>query len=90
MARGDVILVRLPATDGREQSGERPAVAVQTDITGAPMLMIVPVTSNLSAMRFSFSVRIEPSAENGLSLPSVAMIFQMRAIDKQRIIRRIT
>lgn len=27
--------------------------------------------------------------ENGLTLPSVAMIFQMRAIDPKRVIRRI-
>lgn len=44
MARGDVLLVSLPVSDGREQSGRRPAVAVQTDIAGEPMLMIAPIT----------------------------------------------
>jgi hypothetical protein len=29
------------------------------------------------------------TAQNGLTLPSVAMVFQMRAIDRKRIIRRI-
>ena len=53
------------------------------------MLMVAPVTSNLAALRFAFSVRIEPSAENGLTTPSVVMVFQMRAIDKARIVRRI-
>lgn len=89
MARGDILVVSLPATDGREQSGRRPAVAVQTDIVGDPMLMIAPITSNLAASRFSFSVLVEPSVENGLTVPSVIMIFQMRAIDKTRIIRKI-
>src|SRR6266513_906111 len=89
MARGDVLLVSLPSSDRREQSGRRPAVAVQTDQAGEPMLMVAPVTSNLAALRFAFSVRIEPSAENGLTTPSVVMVFQMRAIDKARIVRRI-
>ena len=89
MARGDVLLVSLPPSDRREQSGRRPAVAVQTDQAGEPMLMVAPVTSNLAALRFAFSVRVEPSNENGLTMPSVAMVFQMRAIDKVRIIRRI-
>lgn len=89
MARGDILVVSLPATDGREQSGRRPAVAVQTDIVGEPMLMIAPITSNLAASRFSFSVPVEPSVENGLTVPSVIMIFQMRAIDKTRIIRKL-
>ncbi|PYS63541.1 MAG: type II toxin-antitoxin system PemK/MazF family toxin [Acidobacteria bacterium] len=89
MARGDVLLVSLPPSDRREQSGRRPAVAVQTDQAGEPMLIVAPVTSNLAALRFSFTVRVEPSPENGLTLPSIIMVFQMRAIDKVRIIRRI-
>ena len=89
MARGDVLLISLPPSDRREQSGRRPAVAIQTDQAGEPMLMVAPVTSNLAALRFSFTVRVEPSPENGLTLPSIIMVFQMRAIDKVRIIRRI-
>lgn len=89
MARGDVLLVSLPPSDRREQSGRRPAVAVQTDQAGEPMLMVAPVTSNLGALRFAYSVRVEPSPENGLTAPSVVMVFQMRAVDKARIVRRI-
>lgn len=89
MPRGDLLLVSLPSSEGREQSGRRPAVAVQTDQAGEPMLVVAPVTSNLAALRFAFSVRIEPSSDNGLTAPSVVMVFQMRAIDKARIIRKI-
>lgn len=89
MARGDVLLVSLPAGTGREQSGRRPAVAVQTDLAGEPMLMIAPVTSNLSASRFAFSVEVKPSKENGLTQTSIVMVFQMRAIDKSRIIKKV-
>ncbi|HRH40032.1 MAG TPA: type II toxin-antitoxin system PemK/MazF family toxin [Pyrinomonadaceae bacterium] len=89
MARGDVLLVSLPVSETREQSGRRPAIALQTDIMGEPMLMIAPITSNLSASRFAFSVQIEPSPENGLTQTSIVMIFQMRAIDKTRIIKKI-
>ena len=89
MARGDVVLVSLPASDRREEKGRRPAIAVQTDSATSPMLMVVPVTSSLRAMRFPFTVSIEPSERNGLTLPSVAMVFQMRAIDRKRIIRKI-
>ncbi len=51
--------------------------------------MIVPVTSTLAALRFPFTVRIEPSSANGLTLPTVAMVFQLRAIDRKRIIGKI-
>ncbi|MDQ3321507.1 MAG: type II toxin-antitoxin system PemK/MazF family toxin [Acidobacteriota bacterium] len=79
----------MPTSDGREQSGKRPAVAVQTDVAGVPMLMIAPVTSNLNALRFAFSVQIEPTQENDLTQTSAVMIFQMRAIDKNRIVKKI-
>jgi len=89
MARGDVLIVELPESELREQSGRRPVVAVQTDIAGEPMLIIAPITWNLAALRFAFSVRVEPSLENGLTVPAVVMVFQMRAVDKQRIIRKV-
>lgn len=89
MARGDVLLINLPSSDKREQSGRRPAVAVQTDVAGEPMLMVAPITSNLNALRFTFAVKIEPSNKNGLTQTSIVMIFQMRAIDKSRIIKLI-
>lgn len=90
MARGDVLLINLPTSDGREQSGRRPAVALQTDAAaGEPMLMVAPITSNLNALRFAFSVKIESSEENGLTQTSIVMIFQMRAMDKNRVIKKI-
>ncbi|RUT05971.1 hypothetical protein DSM106972_031770 [Dulcicalothrix desertica PCC 7102] len=89
MARGDILIVGLPESDGREEKGNRPSIAVQTDVETSPMLMIVPLTSSLAALRFSFTVRIEPSEANALTVASVAMVFQMRAIDRKRIIRKI-
>lgn len=89
MARGDILLVRLPESDKREEKGNRPAIAVQTNVAISPMLMIVPVTSSLNALRFPFTVKLEPSQTNGLNLSSVAMVFQMRAIDRKRILKKI-
>ena len=89
MARGDVVVMDLPVSELREQSGRRPAVAVQTDLAGEPMLVVAPITSNLAALRFAFSVLVEPSPENGLTIPSIVMVFQLRAVDKQRLVRKI-
>ena len=94
MARGDVFTVDLPAPSGRaghEQVGYRPAIVVQTDVTDAslPTTMIVPLTSNLSALRFPHTFRIDPSSQNGLTRPSALLVFQLRAIDKKRLGRRI-
>ena len=90
MARGDILTVELPAPSGRpghEQVGYRPAIVVQTDVTDAslPTTMIVPLTSNLNALCFLHTFRVDPSPQNGLTRPSVLLVFQLRAIDKRRL-----
>jgi len=93
MARGDVVMVEFPepaGKSGREQLGRRPAIAVQTDdAPGLPTLMVIPLTSQLSALRFPFTLRIEPSNQNGLTMPSALLVFQLRAIDRLRVSRTI-
>lgn len=94
MARGDILTVNLPAPSGQpgvEQVGHRPAIVVQTDTTDLllPTTMIVPMTSRLGALRFPHTFRVDPSPQNGLAVPSVLLVFQLRAIDKQRLGQRI-
>lgn len=94
MARGDVLRIELPSPPsgvGHEQAGRRPAIAVQTDVTSAslPTLMIVPLTGQLSALRFPHTIQVEPSRVNGLTQPSVLLVFQLRAIDQRRILETI-
>jgi mRNA interferase MazF len=40
-------------------------------------------------MRFAGTTLIQPTAENGLRQASVALVFQLRAIDRRRIEERI-
>lgn len=64
---------------------------VQTDLTDASLstTMIVPMTSNLSALRFPHTFQVDPSSQNGLVKPSVLLVFQLRAIDKRRLGNKI-
>jgi mRNA interferase MazF len=94
MQRGDIVLVDLPqavGTSGHEQTGNRPALVVHSDATSASLsiIMIVPLTSNIAAKKFAHTIEIQPSSQNGLSTPSVLMVFQLRAIDKRRIIKKL-
>lgn len=91
MKRGEVWSVALPATSGREQGGQRPAVVVQDDNygQGSPLVLVVPITGQTAASRFPGSIEIAPTPENGLTLPSVAMAFQLRALDRARFVRRL-
>jgi mRNA interferase MazF len=88
---GDIHWVALPAVNGREQRGRRPAVVFQDDDYGGnlPVVLVVPLTTARAAMRFAGTTLIRPTAANGLRQVSVALVFQLRAIDRRRIQERI-
>jgi mRNA interferase MazF len=83
---GDIYWVEFPSTNGHEQAGRRPAIILQEESMGGglPVAFAIPLTSSLKALRFSGTVRIDPSSENRLTQPSVALVFQLRAVDRRR------
>jgi mRNA interferase MazF len=88
---GDIHWVDLPVANGREQRGRRPAVVLQDDDYGGnlPVVLVVPLTTARATMRFAGTTLIHPTAANGLRQASVALVFQIRAIDRRRIQERI-
>lgn len=87
MRKGEIWLVELPYTNGHEQTGARPVIVLAE--TEADIAIIVPFTSNLQALRFPHTIEVKPCKENGLKDISVALIFQVRAIDKKRLKKKI-
>jgi len=84
MRRGEVWRVRLPSVPGHTQAGTRPAVILQEgrNTAALPTVLIVPFTSTQAATRFPGTVVVQPDGRNGLTVPSVALVFQLTAIDK--------
>jgi len=83
--------VRLPFKGGREQVGTRPAVLMQVDegTQKSPTLVIVPLTSQLAAARFGHSVQLEPGEHSGLQMQSVAMVYQLTAVDRVNVVEQL-
>jgi len=86
--QGEIYWVSFPPSQGREQAGRRPALIVQSSSfsQSLPTVLVVPITSNLRAAAFPGTIRIDPDEHNGLTVPSVLLVFQLRAIDKRRLI----
>ncbi len=84
MKRGEVWRVRLPSVPGHTQAGIRPAVIVQEEQATLllPTVIIVPFTSTRATLRFPGTLAIQPDGQNGVTAPSVALVFQLTAIDK--------
>jgi len=88
---GDIYLVEIPASGGHEQQGVRPAIVVQTaeNIEKVPTVLIVPFTTQIKAANFPFTFVAEPDSTNNLTSTSIALVFQLRAIDKKRMKSKI-
>ena len=91
MKKGEIWRVLIPAAPGHAQSGERPAIIVQALAfnNSLPTTLIVPLTSKLAASRFDGTLVIQPDQQNGLTAPSVALVFQMRTVDQQNCVKQI-
>lgn len=86
MKNGDIWLVDLSDAKGHEQRGTRPAIIVG----GANgLVLVVPLTSNIDSARFSHTHTLFPEAHNGLDAESVALVFQIVALDRERFRHRI-
>lgn len=87
MKIGDIYFVEIPVSGGHEQQGVRPAIIVQSseNIEKVPTVLIVPFTTQIRAANFPFTFVVEPNSNNNLASKSVALVFQLRAIDKKRL-----
>lgn len=87
LAPGTIVMVDLGnAPFGHEQAGLRPGV-VLSEQNG--VAIIIPLTTNTTALRFSATFALIGDKQNGLTASSVALVFQLRAVDVGRIVKRL-
>ena len=87
MKKGEIWIVNVPGLGGHAQQGIRPALIVAAP--KLPVVIVIPCTSNLQALRFPHTLRIAASKQNGLTTPSVALAFQLLAIDRRCVQQKI-
>lgn len=72
----------VPEGIGHEQKGRRPVIVVGE---ANDLVTVIPLTTTLKRASFSYTEIIEPSRENGLSDTSIALVFQIKSLDRSRI-----
>lgn len=87
MRIGEIHWVELPDAGGREQSGRRPAIILEENgyAGSLPTVLVIPLSSAIAALRFPGTAPIKANETSGLRTDSVALVFQLRAIDRGRI-----
>jgi mRNA interferase MazF len=83
--RGDFAIIVMP----REYGKPRPGLVIQNDIYSTlDSVVVCPLTTELTTYSH-FRLTVQPSAGNGLQLPSQIMIDKLSAIPAGRMGQRI-
>jgi mRNA interferase MazF len=90
LKRGDVWLADLNPTQGSEQAGIRPIIIFQNDLVSrfSTTTITIPLTTNQRRATLPICLLIK-EGDGGLTENSVALCFQMRVLDKSRLIRKL-
>ena len=90
MKRGDVYYADLSPVVGSEQGGIRPVLILQNNVGNkySPTVIIAAITSKIDKSKVPTHVPI--GKDTGLTENSVALLEQVRTIDKQRLTDKIT
>lgn len=88
--RGDGWLANLNPTQGSEQAGIRPVIIFQINLVSrfSTTVIVIPLTSNLRRAELPICLKIR-QGNGGLTQDSVALCFQMRVLDKGRLIHKL-
>jgi len=80
MKRGDLVPVVLAGAYGKP----RPALVIQSDLFARhPSVTVLPVTCELRPIE-TFRIAVEPTAKNGLLMPSQIMVDKAHSIPRAK------
>ncbi len=88
-SRGEIWLVGLDPTKGREQAGQRPALIISVDQFNhgaAELVIAIPITSK--AKGIPLHVEVSPP-EGGLTMTSFVKCEDVRSISTARLVGRL-
>jgi Growth inhibitor len=84
--RGDMYYADLSPVIGSEQGGNRPVLIIQNDIGNrhSPTVIVAAITGK-AGQKAKLPTHCYLHAENGLDMPSIVLLEQIRTVDKKRL-----
>ena len=83
--------MRLDPTEGAESRKIRPAIIVQNDISNqySPLTVVIPLSNYKTDDKIYPTETLIPAGQSGLANDSIAMANQIRALDKNRLLKKL-
>lgn len=89
MKQGEIWQADLNPVKGSEQAGFRPVVILSGNLLNQhlPVVITAPLTTRVK--NYKGNPVIKPSANNGLDHESELLVFHIRSISKDRLVKKI-
>ena len=89
MKQGEIWYADLNPVRGSEQKGHRPVVIISVNLLNTYLQVVIacPITTKIKG--YKGNIILEPDDKNRLAEKSEIMIFHIRSISKERLIRKI-
>ena len=89
--RGGIYLIALEPAVGHKVTETRPALVVQNDTynRNSATILVAPITSTVRLPLPPLHVLLPADSSTGLTVRSVAVFDQIRAVDRKRLIKKL-
>lgn len=89
--RGEIHLATLDPTVGHEIKKTRPVLIIQNDVANeyGETTIVAPITSTVRMPLSPVHTLLTSDANTGLSVVSVALLNQIRTLDRRRLVKRL-
>lgn len=87
--QGEIWQADLNPVKGSEQAGLRPVVIISGNLLNQhlPVVIVVPLTTKIK--RYKGNPILQPSLSNGLKSESEMLVFHIRSVSKDRLVKQI-
>lgn len=89
MIQGEIWQADLNPVKGSEQAGYRPVVIISGNLLNQhlPIVIVVPLTTKIK--RYKGNPILSPTVSTGLKSESEMLIFHIRSVSKDRLIKKM-
>jgi len=87
--QGEIWYADLNPTKGSEQAGQRPVVVISGNLLNEHLNVVIVVPLTTKVKNYKGNPVLKPSAVNGLKQESEMLIFHIRSVSKDRLVKKI-
>ena len=89
MRQGEIWYADLNPTKGSEQAGLRPVVVLSGNLLNQHLTIVIVVPLTTKIKKYKGNPILLPTQTNGLQTESEMLVFHIRSVSKDRLVRKV-